>query len=201
MEICFNGNSIDNLKLYSRAMVRDANATSHVFVGTEGDVWPAPIISIGLCWEPGKALWATKEQRALGFDDLFSAISSETRAFWGEVKKIGDSLKAEHGLSSAPPKLTGCLKIAMDTFYVNMMLTDRHFRGRGYGSAIMRAIIDHAAQEGRKWSVGLMTQSAENRDWYASLGFKEVASSRIPAAPYGDFIPIYAFEPYETNLK
>ncbi|KAJ3720552.1 hypothetical protein C8R42DRAFT_91995 [Lentinula raphanica] len=188
---CFTGNDPENLKLYARAMVQDANLMGHVFIATEGELWPAPIISIGLCWEPGKFLWATKEQRELGFDELFAAISPDTRKFWAEVKNVGDQLKAEHGLSSMP----------LDTFYVNMMLTARISQKRGYGKAVMMAIIAYAAEDGRKWDVGLITQSAENRDWYVSLGFEEAGSMEVAAAPYGDFIPMYAFKPYKTAAQ
>lgn len=56
---CYTGNDTDILKLYARAMVQAANLVGHIFVITEGDVWPAPMISAAFCWEPGQSLWAT----------------------------------------------------------------------------------------------------------------------------------------------
>ncbi|KAJ3872806.1 hypothetical protein F5051DRAFT_420622 [Lentinula edodes] len=186
---CYTGNDIDILKLYARAMVQAANLVGHIFVTTEGDLWPAPMISAAFCWEPGQSLWATKEQREVGFDQLSAAISPDTRIFWGEVKQVGDTLKAEHGLSLMPT----------DTFYVNMLVTDRHFQNRGFGTAVMKAVLAFAAKDGRGWDVGLITQSPENRDWYVSLGFKNVGSCKISAEPYGDSVTMFVFDPYKTS--
>ncbi|KAJ3720480.1 hypothetical protein C8R42DRAFT_670758 [Lentinula raphanica] len=185
---CFTRNDPENLKLYARAMVQDANLMGHVFIATEGELWPAPIIYRPLLgtWQILMGNKRTKRTR------LERALCCHASGYSQVLGRGEESRRPTHGLSSMP----------LDTFYVNMMLTARISQKRGYGKAVMMAIIAYASEDGRKWDVGLITQSAENRDWYVSLGFEEAGSSEVAAAPYGNnFIPMYAFKPYKTSAQ
>ncbi|KAF8883674.1 hypothetical protein CPB85DRAFT_393387 [Mucidula mucida] len=181
---CYTGDSFKLLQLYMRAMTRATLLEGQIFIATDEDTFPGPIRSVALCFPPGKGLFVSEEQKALGYKDFESSITSETRAWWDMLNKethdFMDGLKLSY--------------LFMDGVWVSMMATDREFQNRGFGTAVIQDIKAYAAAD--NWAIGLMTHSESNRNWYASLDFKVAGVRNISAKPYETHFPCFAFAPY-----
>ncbi|KAL0961078.1 hypothetical protein HGRIS_006061 [Hohenbuehelia grisea] len=134
---------------------------------------PGRIASAGLWFGPGKALLASEEQRALGWNEFWEALTPETHEWWAYLNKTTAGMADE--------KRT---KEIMDGWFANMIATDPAFQRRGYASSIVRAVCERGVKEGTLVALG--TQKKDNVAYYRSLGF-EVFGQTDVLSKIGDF--------------
>lgn len=157
-------------------------ASTTVLSGPE--IRPDAIHSIGLWFPPGKLLYSTPEQRALGFTDLLARLAPEYRTwFLNDFSAKGRELKT---------RIFGPT-MERDTWYANCIATDPPYQGRGLATAIIDRVLADAAAT--RSVVALGTQSEENAAFYRDLGFVE--RGRLDTStPWGTFTGnIFTHEP------
>ncbi|KAE9393404.1 hypothetical protein BT96DRAFT_1023062 [Gymnopus androsaceus JB14] len=145
-----------------KAMIRAGFHSGAVYVSSDG-AESNEIMSIGVWFGPGEVLYATEEQRSLGFNDFFHKIVPKyqewlSNDFGPKVRKFKANV-----LGPTTEK---------DAWYCNIMATHPDYQRRGLGSAIIRAVCNRASQEGAPVALG--TQSEKNAKFYRSIGFQEV---------------------------
>ncbi|KAJ6629286.1 hypothetical protein B0H10DRAFT_1359576 [Mycena sp. CBHHK59/15] len=62
-----------------RAMIRAGELDGEVYLATE--IGSMKVVGVAVWFPPGKSLFATEEQRALGFDEFFEKLSPEIKKF------------------------------------------------------------------------------------------------------------------------
>lgn len=157
-------------------------ASTTVLAGSE--IRPEAIHSIGLWFPPGKLLYSTPEQRALGFTDLLTRLAPEYRTWF-----LNDFSARTRELKT---RIFGPT-MERDTWYANCIATDPPYQGCGLATAIIDHVLADAAATCSVVALG--TQSEENAAFYRDLGFVE--RGRLDAnTPWGTFTGnIFTHEP------
>ncbi|THU78140.1 hypothetical protein K435DRAFT_769655 [Dendrothele bispora CBS 962.96] len=157
-----------------RSMVRAGFHSGAVYVAS-GSPDFTEILSVGVWFGPGQVLYATEEQRALGFTEFFAKVAPEyqkwiTQDFSPKVR--------EFKIKVLGPTLE------RDSWYGNLMATDPKHQKKGLASAILKTICKRAKNEGKMVVLG--TQTEENATFYRNFGFHEVGKMD-EKTPWGIF--------------
>ncbi|PAV21724.1 hypothetical protein PNOK_0168100 [Pyrrhoderma noxium] len=154
--IAMTGNQSDLRDTVFRSMIRAAVLEGSFYIASDGS---DSIFSIAVWFGPGKALYKSEEQRKLGFNEFFEALSPETRHWWTEVytkqldKYLDDIIGKEKLLNS---------------WYANNIATDPVHQGKGYGTALLKTIFEEARKD--QSIVALGTQNEQNTEIPAPTG-------------------------------
>ncbi|KZT23823.1 hypothetical protein NEOLEDRAFT_1135981 [Neolentinus lepideus HHB14362 ss-1] len=133
------------------------------------------IVTVSLWFPPGRQLFSTDDQKALGFNDFMTKISPEAKKWWSTTYVTllrdfrRDIFSDEEGTRR---------------WWCPWFTTDPNFQQRGFGTALITTIYNKAALHGG--FLGLMTDREVNVPKYLAMGFG--IRGRINAdAPTGDF--------------
>ncbi|KAH7870128.1 uncharacterized protein C8R40DRAFT_1128092 [Lentinula edodes] len=145
-----------------RAMICAGFHSGAVYVSSNSSILD-PIMSIGVWFGPGNVLYATEEQRALGFTKFFCQIAPEYQQWI--IEDFGPKTRQFKSRVLGPTT-------ERDSWYCNIMATHPAYQQQGLGSAIIKAVCARAAMENVPLCLG--TQSDSNAAFYRGLGLHEV---------------------------
>ncbi|KAL0562803.1 hypothetical protein V5O48_019275, partial [Marasmius crinis-equi] len=118
---------------HGRAMIRAALSEGIVYAVKHGN----DIVAFGLWFEPGKAVFSSAAQRALGFDDFFEKLNPEVQ-FWYQ-NEYPQSVGAQRAL----------LYREEETYWwCSSLATDPDHQNKGYGKAIVNTAFEKAKKVG-----------------------------------------------------
>ncbi|KAI0318693.1 hypothetical protein OF83DRAFT_1114488 [Amylostereum chailletii] len=160
-----------------RSRIRATLLAGEVYVVTSGP--SSEIVSVGLWFAPGTAIFATEEERSEGFNDFIAKLSPEGQAWLKRTCATG--LAALDQESFTPED-----KARM--WWCSGLVTRPDYQGRGHATAIMDRVYTKAASQGE--FVGLMTATDANVPIYLHMGFIVRASAPM-ASPVRDFTVYY----------
>jgi len=70
-------------------------------------------------------------------------------------------------------------------YYMEKLAVLPEYRHNGYGSDLVRFILDTAAARGvKKLSIGIIYEQAVLKDWYKDIGFKETGTENFEHLPF-----------------
>lgn len=76
-------------------------------------------------------------------------------------------------------------KSVNDLFYIEKLSVLPQYRHNGYGSGLVRFAFDYIRKNGgRITSIGIMDEHRVLKEWYKSLGFREVSSKKFEHLPF-----------------
>ncbi|KAJ6630985.1 hypothetical protein B0H10DRAFT_2207371 [Mycena sp. CBHHK59/15] len=118
-----------------RAMIRAGELDGEVYLATE--IGSMKAVGVAVWFPPGKSLFATEEQRALGFDEFFEKLSPEIKNFWNDTyDPVVDKFLAE---TIGP---TACYPWTADYWYLNLIATDPAFQNKGIATMLLKTLSD-----------------------------------------------------------
>jgi len=159
--------------LLLRAMLRAAALEDAVYIVMNEDT--SEIVTVALWFPPGKQLFATEQQRALGFNDFMNKISPEAKKWWTtSYATLVNEFRREIFTEEEATRRWWC----------SLFTTDPSYQRRGFGTAIIDFIYNKAAAKGG--FLGLMTDREVNVPKYFAMGFHERGRT-VGEAPTGDF--------------
>ncbi|KAI0053247.1 hypothetical protein FA95DRAFT_1482179, partial [Auriscalpium vulgare] len=130
---------------YIRANVRATALEGEIYVVK--DISTGRILSSGLWFEPGRGLFGTEAQRALGYDTFFEKLSPETKEW------------------------TTHTELEAQMWWCFCLGTEPDFQGRGLATALVDAV--YAMALSKQGFIGLSTPTELNVAKYRSMGFRE----------------------------
>lgn len=157
---------------YCNAVLRAAILEGEVYILTIAKGERKEIASWVVWFPPGRALFKTEAQRALGFNDLFKKIKPEVQDW----------------LTNTYPKYIAKFKDEVFTkeeqrlhWWCYDLATRPDLQGKGFGTALMDIVYQKAKKTKELGTfLGLMTQTDENVNKYASMGFKKIGGMEFP---------------------
>ncbi|KAK0238334.1 hypothetical protein EDD85DRAFT_950554 [Armillaria nabsnona] len=118
----------------------DSNPSIRAMAVLEGKIWLAVsncrIVGVLGCFGPGKFLWATEEQRALGFDSVYASLSEETKDWWQNIygPKIKDFM--DNALGKAAN---------LDGWMIPLLAVDPPYQRRGIATAMFKEMTSQGS--------------------------------------------------------
>ncbi|TFY66315.1 hypothetical protein EVG20_g4771 [Dentipellis fragilis] len=156
------------------------------------------ILAFAVCFGPGKSMYSTQEQGELGFDQMVSDMSPETRDWWKNTyaPKVNEILSEE--VLGVVSKLPGVgvprhllslhTQNRVDAWYVNLLVADSAFKRQGLARAVLDAVDQRAIAD--KTVLVLCANKEINRDVYLRLRFQVKGQVDVPS-PAGT-VPVFA---------
>ncbi|KZT23591.1 hypothetical protein NEOLEDRAFT_1136387 [Neolentinus lepideus HHB14362 ss-1] len=158
---------------FLRAVARATALQGEIYVVR--DPVTKKILSYGCWFGPGNDLFATEEQKALGFNEVFSSVSE----------------KAQYWCTHTYPETVGEYSANLWTkeeverrWWCVHLCTDSQHENRGYGTAIINFAFEKAKKKGGL--IGLSTSIEVNVRKYVAMGFRERGETHVDA-PTGGF--------------
>ncbi|KAJ7116333.1 hypothetical protein C8R44DRAFT_792209 [Mycena epipterygia] len=145
-----------------RAMIRAAELEGEVYFATDS----SKVVAVAVWFPPGKSLFNSEEQRALGFDDFIKKLTPETKAFWDNVYgPVVDKFLAE---VIGP---TG----TRDSQYLNLIATDPPCQNKGIATLLLKTVHDNLREKDKKENTNTMlahcASNQANARFYESCGY------------------------------
>ncbi|TFK51041.1 hypothetical protein OE88DRAFT_206750 [Heliocybe sulcata] len=158
--------------LFFRAMACATALDGEIYVVK--DPTTSHIASFGLWFPPGKRLWATDEQKALGYNEFFSKLSQETQNWWRHTyPETVAKLRERTWSKEDSERCWWCFNIC----------TDRRHENLGYATAIVNFAYDKAKRNDQ--ILGLSTGTDLNVRKYLAMGFRDRGQTWIDAPTGG----------------
>ncbi|KAG7090392.1 hypothetical protein E1B28_009511 [Marasmius oreades] len=159
-------------RLQRRSVLRAALLEGEVYAVKDTD--SDRIISMGICFAPGRTLFGTEAQRSLGYDDWIKHLSPE--ALHWNTHTVPELKKRE-----VDPMFT---KEEMKRrWWCYALFTDIDHRGKGCAKAIVNEVTRRASQA--DGTLGLLTTLPINVVKYKAMGFQERGMYTVPTS-FGD---------------
>lgn len=153
----------------------------------EGKIWLAVsngrIVGVLGGFGPGKFLWATEAQRALGFDDVYARLSEETKDWWENI--YGPQIK--EFMDGALGKTAN-----LDGWVTPLLAVDPPYQQRGIGAAMFNEMTSQAIQDKAIMVVG--ADSDLNAHIYETFGFKVKGQTVLASSVKGENYPLFALK-------
>jgi len=157
---------------YCNAVLRASILEGEVYILTIERGGKREIASWAVLFPPGRVLFGTEAQRALGFNDYFKKIKPElqdwmTNTFPKYVAKFRDEVftKEEQRLH----------------WWCSYLATRPDLQSNGFATALMNIGYQKAKRTKELGTfLGLMTQTDENVNKYTSMGFKKIGETEFP---------------------
>ncbi|KAF8996019.1 hypothetical protein BDQ17DRAFT_1310651, partial [Cyathus striatus] len=138
------------------------------------------IVSYCFWFPPGKDLFETEEQRALGYNDFFNKLSPEAQDWWTNKyiqtvgKFIEDILKPRH---------------YKESWYAYFIATELEYRRQGNATALLKHVMEKLAKKGE--FLALCAGVKENSDFYQKVGFELRGVTQLKGPTGDEEIPVY----------
>ncbi|KAK7019677.1 hypothetical protein VNI00_018022 [Paramarasmius palmivorus] len=166
-----------------QAIIRATLLEGELYAVKDGD----KIVSYGAWFSPGTGLFATPEQRALGWDQFFEKLKPEIQYWFNhtvrEISLIDWNIELDQ---RQYPDTNRKHAEAMFTdeerqrrWWCPDLVTDPASQGRGYATAIVDCVFRMV--RGKGGFIGLATTKPVNVRKYTSMGFRERGSYNIPS--------------------
>ncbi|KIP09660.1 hypothetical protein PHLGIDRAFT_307417 [Phlebiopsis gigantea 11061_1 CR5-6] len=130
------------------------------------------VLAVGLWFGPGRKMFATEEQRRLGFDVFMARLSPAMQGWW----------KNEYGKDVALMKsdILGT-DGDLNSWYAQVIATDPIHQGKGYGGMLIQEARRLAREDSS--SLALATTNRDSASWYEHQGFTTLGVRRIQGSP------------------
>ncbi|KAK0431945.1 hypothetical protein EV421DRAFT_126549 [Armillaria borealis] len=153
----------------------------------EGKIWLAVsngrIVGVLGGFGPGTFLWATEEQRTLGFDSVYASLSEETKNWWQNI--YGPKIK--EFMDNALGKTAN-----LDGWMIPLVAVDPPFQCRGIATAMFKEMTSEAIQDKAVMVVG--ADSDLNVRIYESFGFILKGKTILASSVQGESYPLFALK-------
>ncbi|KAK0479223.1 hypothetical protein IW261DRAFT_167942 [Armillaria novae-zelandiae] len=173
-----SGGNPENGRVYLEAMLKAGALEGRIYVATDDE--SGKFRAVALLFPPGRRMFQSDAQRKY-WNTFWDLLDSETQEWWNQFREKMTQVENEvfepNGI--------------LNSWWINIMVTDPIYQRKGFGSALISNICDIASKQEPQRDIGLATQSTENSQWYQSLCFKERKWVEIPAKPFGDHFPCY----------
>ncbi|KAJ7454834.1 hypothetical protein FB451DRAFT_656051 [Mycena latifolia] len=157
-----------------RAMILAGELAGEVYLATDSS---NKVVAIAVWFPPGKSLFDSEEQRALGFDDFMKKLSPETKAFWdNEYVPVVDRFLAE---IIGPDGMR-------DSQYLNLLATDPLFQKNGIATMLLKEVYDRFASSPTRPMLAHCAATEPNARFYESCGYS-VKGKMFMEAPTGGY--------------
>ncbi|KAJ7914870.1 hypothetical protein B0H13DRAFT_2001438 [Mycena leptocephala] len=158
-----------------RAMIRAGELAGEVYFATDND--SHKVVGIAVWFPPGKSLFDSEEQRALGFDNFMETLSPETKLFWANsYVPVVDKFLAE----IIGPDGT------RDSQYLNQLATDPAFQKKGIATMLLKTVHDRFAGSDPRPMFAHCAANEQNARFYESCGYT-VRGKMYLEAPTGGY--------------
>ncbi|KAG7443402.1 uncharacterized protein BT62DRAFT_1078480 [Guyanagaster necrorhizus] len=153
----------------------------------EGKVWLAAsdgrILGVLGGFGPGTFLWATEEQRALGFNNAYARLTEETKYWWQNI--YGPQIKEfmDNALGATAN---------LDGWMTPLLAVDPPYQRRGIATAMFKEMTQQAIQDKAIMIVG--ADSDLNVGIYESFGFELKGRTVLPSSVKGESQPLFALK-------
>ncbi|KAK0493627.1 hypothetical protein EDD18DRAFT_1464782 [Armillaria luteobubalina] len=157
----------------------------------EGKIWLAVsdsrIVGVLGGFGPGKFLWATQAQRALGFDDAYARLSEETRDWWQNI--YGPQIKEfmDGALEETPE-----FKASLDGWMTPFLAVNPPYQRRGIATAMFKGMTSQAIHD-----KAIMVVSADNdlnAHIYETFGFQLKGQTVMASSVRVESYPLFALK-------
>ncbi|KAH6896135.1 hypothetical protein BKA70DRAFT_786500 [Coprinopsis sp. MPI-PUGE-AT-0042] len=130
---------------------------------------------------PGRDLFGTDAQRALGLNDFMEGLSDSTKDYWKNtyIANFPGFVQEQMG----PTGKT-------DAWWLHQAMVRKEFQRQGVAKALIEVVLKRARDN--RETLGTTTTSDENISVYTALNFKHKATKMMPS-PLGEW-PIHLFE-------
>ncbi|TFK31394.1 hypothetical protein BDQ12DRAFT_717025 [Crucibulum laeve] len=156
---------------FCRAVTRATVLEGELYIVKSGN----EIVATASWFGPDTYLFKTKEQRALGYDEVFDKISHEAK-YWNMHTSLEVLVKLKSELFSDEEK--------KKRWWLNNLVTKLGHEGKGYATALIDTFYDKIKGDGML--IGVAPAEEINVKKYMAMGFKKRGGSILPAQT-GDF--------------
>ncbi|KAF8806973.1 hypothetical protein BYT27DRAFT_7190678 [Phlegmacium glaucopus] len=162
-----------NLNLeYCNAFLRATVLEGELYILSISKGGKREIASFAALFPPGRAIFATEAQRALGFNNFFKKVKPEVQDWMTTVYPESVEKLKNKVLTQEERKLN---------WWCNNLATRPDLQGQGYGTALMNIAYQKAKKTKELGTfLGLMTITDENVSKYISMGFKDLGEIDVP---------------------
>ncbi|KAF9259202.1 hypothetical protein L218DRAFT_908590 [Marasmius fiardii PR-910] len=167
-----------------RAVLRAAMLEGEVYAVK--DTYSDRFISIGIWLPPGRGIFATEAQRALGFYDWFDRLSEEAKDWHAQTvpnvkRRLVDPMFTDEEMKTR--------------WWCFGLFTATEHRGKGYAKAIVNEVSQRVSKANE--FIGLATVSLINVARYKTMGLQERGTYVLPTL-FGD-IQVYVLTRKESK--
>ncbi|KAJ7178753.1 hypothetical protein C8R43DRAFT_974346 [Mycena crocata] len=157
-----------------RAMIRAGELDGEVYLATESE--SKQVVGIAMWFPPGKSLFETEEQRALGFDDFIKQLSPETKAFWDNtyVPVVDRFLAGVIGPNGT-----------RDSQYLNLLATDPAFQKKGIATMLLKTVHNRFAEIETPPMLAHCAANEPNARFYEACGYTVKGRMEMEASTGG----------------
>lgn len=161
-----------------RAMLRAGTLEGEYYIATDE---AGTFAGYAMWMPPGRDLFGTDAQRALGLNEFMGGLSDPTKEYWKNtyMARFPGFVQEQLG----PTGKT-------DAWWLHQAMVRRQFQRRGVAKALIEVVLEKARDNSE--TLGTTTTSDENIPVYTALGFKHKATTIIPS-PLGEW-PIHLLE-------
>ncbi|KAJ7844407.1 hypothetical protein B0H14DRAFT_2776814 [Mycena olivaceomarginata] len=158
-----------------RAMIHASLLAGEVYFATDNS--SHKVVGVALWFPPGKSLFDSEEQRALGFDDFMQKLTPETQDFWAnsyvpEVEKFLAEVIGPNG--------------TRDSQYLNLLATDPAFQKIGIATTLLKTVHARFAESDAPPMFAHCAANEKNARFYESCGYT-VRGKMFLEAPTGGY--------------
>ncbi|KAJ6570245.1 hypothetical protein DFH09DRAFT_425465 [Mycena vulgaris] len=158
-----------------RTMILAGELAGEVYLAT--DTTTDRVVALAVWFPPGKSLFDSEEQRALGFDDFMKKLSPDTKAFWDTVfVPVVDKFLAE----IVGPNGT------RDSQYLDLLATDPLYQKKGIATILLKMVHDRFPDDNMRPLFAHCATNESNARYYESCGYS-VEGKMYLEAPTGGY--------------
>ncbi|KAJ6570246.1 hypothetical protein DFH09DRAFT_425251 [Mycena vulgaris] len=157
-----------------RAMILASELAGEIYLAT--DSTSDKVVAVALWFPPGKSLFDSEEQRALGFDEFMKKLSPETKAFWDTAYgPVVDKFLAE----IIGPNGT------RDSQYLNLIATDPLYQKKGIATRLLNTVYERFADNSTRPMFAHCAANEPNAKFYESCGYSIKGKMHLEAPTGG----------------
>ncbi|KAJ7671663.1 hypothetical protein DFH06DRAFT_1366923 [Mycena polygramma] len=161
-----------------RAMMRAGELDGEVYFAINNS--SNQVVGVAVWFPPGKLLFDTKEQRALGFDDFMDQLSIETKKFWAEsYAPVVEKFLADE-------KILGPEAISFQDFEEQTLISIYRERKKRIASTLLKTVHDKFAESDTRPLFAHCAANELTAGFYKSCGYIE-KGRMVMNAPTGAY--------------
>jgi len=169
------GGDISSIPAMARAMLKAGVLTGEYYTAMDGD----ELVGFTMWMPPGRDLFSTPEERALGLDEFMKNLSPEGKEYYKNIYTV-----------EWPKFVNSCLggpRGKTDSWWMHIAMVRPDRQKQGIASSLMKLVIEKAKQKGEV--IACSTTTPINSIIYQAIGLKLLGDRMMPS-PWGDW-PLY----------
>ncbi|KAJ7352499.1 hypothetical protein DFH08DRAFT_859145 [Mycena albidolilacea] len=157
------------------AMIRAGLLAGEVYFAIDNS--SKKVVGVAVWFPPGKSLFDSEEQRALGFDDFMQKLTPETQDFWANsyVPEVENFLAEVIGPNGT-----------RDSQYLSLLATDPAFQKKGIATTLLKTVHAKFAESDAPLMFAHCAANEKNARFYESCGYT-VRGKMFLEAPTGGY--------------